>query len=226
MLIGNLPGECMLSSTVSRILGANRSEFRALSGNLLSASQGELPKTVLIASGRAGEGRTTTAIAVAHTLATESNARVLLVDADTESPSLHECFELEQTPGLSASLAGGETDAIVKSGIDRLDVLPAGEALDKTARAFSSGGVVNLLQEWSEHYDHIILDSSPVLTTSVPTSLAPHVDGILLVAACEGTKWQVLETAQGKLLGAGGKVLGVILNKRRYYIPKFLYGSV
>lgn len=216
----------MLSNNMSKILGANRGEFRALSGNLLSAAQGELPKTVLVASSRPGEGRTTTAIAVAHTLATESNARILLVDADTENPSLHTCFELEQGSGLSASLDGGEMDSIVKSGIERLDVLPAGDAPDQTARALSSGGVVKLLQQWSKHYDHIILDSSPVLTTSVPTSLAPHVDGILLVAECERTKWQVLETAQGKLLGAGGNILGVIMNKRRYYIPRFLYGSV
>jgi protein-tyrosine kinase len=215
----------MLSNNASRILGASRAEFRALSGNLLSAAQGELPKTVLVASSRPGEGRTTTAIAMAHTLATESNARVLLVDADTENPSLHTCFELEQGSGLSESL-NGEMDSIMKSGIDRLDVLPVGNAPDQTARALSSGGVVKLLQQWSEHYDHVILDSSPVLTTSVPTSLAPHVDGILLVAECERTKWQVLETAQGQLLGAGGCILGVILNKRRYYIPRFLYGSV
>jgi protein-tyrosine kinase len=215
----------MLSNNMSKILGANRAEFRALSGNLLSAAQGELPKTVLVASSRPGEGRTTTAIAMAHTLATESNARVLLVDADTENPSLHTCFELEQGSGLSESL-NGEMDSIMKSGVDRLDVLRAGDAPDQTARALSSGGVVKLLQQWSEHYDHVILDSSPVLTTSVPTSLAPHVDGILLVAECERTKWQVLETAQGQLLGAGGNILGVILNKRRYYIPRFLYGSV
>ncbi|MBT3192200.1 MAG: CpsD/CapB family tyrosine-protein kinase [Verrucomicrobia bacterium] len=216
----------MLSSNISRILGANRTEFSVLGGNLLSAAKGSLPKTVLVASSRAGEGRTTTAVAVAHTLATESNARVLLVDADTEAPSLHTCFELQKEPGLSANLDGGAPDSIMKSGIERLDVLPAGDAPEQTARALSSGGIVELLRQWSEHYDHIILDSSPVLTTSVPTSLAPHVDGILLVAECQRTKWQVLETAQEKLLGVGGRVLGVILNKRRYYIPKFLYGSV
>ena len=222
----HLLDEDMLSSNISRILGANRTEFSVLGGNLLSAAKGSLPKTVLVASSRAGEGRTTTAVAVAHTLATESNARVLLVDADTEAPSLHTCFELQKEPGLSANLDGGAPDSIMKSGIERLDVLPAGDAPEQTARALSSGGIVELLRQWSEHYDHIILDSSPVLTTSVPTSLAPHVDGILLVAECQRTKWQVLETAQEKLLGVGGRVLGVILNKRRYYIPKFLYGSV
>jgi len=57
-------------------------------------------------------------------------------------------------------------------------------------------------------------------------SLASQVDGVLLVVACERTKWQVLETAQQRLVGSGGKVLGVILNRRKHYIPRFLYGSV
>jgi len=217
----------MLSNNVNKILGANRTELSLLGGNLLSATKGKLPRTILVTSARAREGRTTTAIAIARSLATESNARVLLVDADTESPSLHGCFGVAQAPGLSGCLNGsGNTQGIVESGIDRLAVLPAGDSPDQTARFLSGAGVVQLLEEWILLYDHIVMDSSPVLSTSAPGLLAPHVDGILLVAECERTKWQVLEKAEEKLTGSGGNVLGVILNKRRYYIPKFLYGSV
>jgi capsular exopolysaccharide synthesis family protein len=219
-------GESMLSSDISRVLGANRNEFRALGGNLLSATEGALPKTILVTSARPGEGRTTTAVAVAHTLATECHARVLVVDADVESPSLHTCFDMAQSPGLSERLGGAGQDGITQSGIDGLDVLAAGDDVTVTGRSLSAGGIDDLLKELSTRYDHIVFDSSPVLTTSTSILLARHVEGVLLVAACERTKWQVLEAAQEKLLGSGGKVLGVILNQRRYYIPKFLYGSV
>jgi protein-tyrosine kinase len=216
----------MLSNAISRILGANRKELGMLGGNLLSATNGKLAKTILVTSSRAGEGRTTTAVAIAHALATESNARVLLVDADTVSPTLHTHFGIEQTPGLSGCTKGEQAQGVTESGIDRLSVMPSGNAPEQTARFLTGDGIVNLLEAWSDLYDHIVLDTSPALSTPTPSLLAPHVNGILLVAECERTKWQVLETAQEKLIGAGGNVLGVILNKRRYYIPKFLYGSV
>ena len=217
----------MLSRDINRILGANRTELGMLGGSLLSATKGKLPKTILVTSARRGEGRTTTAVAIAHALATESNARVLLVDADTRNPSLHDCFEIEPAPGFSEYVTEGESvSGITESGIDRLAIMPAGQHPEDTARFLAGGGVVHLLEEWAQEYEHIILDTSSVLATSTPALLAPHVDGVLLVAECERTKWQVLEAAQEKLLGSGGNVLGVILNKRRYYIPKFLYGSV
>ena len=195
-----------------------------LEGHLLSATAGKLSVTLLVTSARAGEGRTTTAVAIAHALATESNAKVLLVDADTVAPTLHTHFGIEKTPGLSECSEGEQK--IAETGIERLSVMPAGNAPEQTARFLSGDGIVPLLAEWSDLYDHIILDTSPAPATPTPSLLAPHVNGILLVAECERTKWQVLETAQEKLIGAGGNVLGVILNKRRYYIPKFLYGSV
>lgn len=204
----------------------NRNEFRALGGNLLSATEGALPKTILVTSARPGEGRTTTAVAVAHTLATECHARVLVVDADVESPSLHTCFDIGHAPGLSGCLGDTGQDGITESGIEGLDVLAAGDDATLTARSLSGDGINDLLKEWSTRYDHIVLDSSPVLTSSASIQLARHVDGVLLVAACERTKWQVLETAQDKLLSSGGNVIGVILNQRRYYIPRFLYRSV
>ena len=216
----------MLSRDISRILGANRTELGMLGGSLLSATKGKLPKTILVTSARRREGRTTTAVALAHALATESNACVLLVDADMHSPSLHNCVGLEQEPGLSGCINGGDDHGVSESGIDRLTVMPAGADPENTARFLASEGIVNVLEEWPQQYEHIILDTSSVLSTSTPTLLAPHVDGVLLVAECERTKWQVLEAAQEKLVGAGGCVLGVILNKRRYYIPKLLYGSV
>ncbi len=216
----------MLSKTTSKILGANRVELDTLGGNLVSAAKGKLPKTILVTSSHPREGRTTTAIAVASALATEFHARVLLVDADTHTPSIHKCFDVEPAPGLSECFDNEHTEGIVKNGIERVDILPAGKKPNYSSRFFAGGNIKQLLEEWLQTYDHIILDTSSVLTTSTPTLLAPHVDGILLVTECERTKWQVLETAQNKLLGSGGNLLGIMLNKRRYYIPKIFYRSV
>ncbi len=216
----------MLSKKTNNILNANRVELDTLGGNLVSAAKGKLPRSILVTSSHPKEGRTTTAIAVASALATEFHARVLLVDADTHTPSIHTSFDSEHSSGLSECFDNENSEGITKSGIDRVDILTAGKKPSHSSRYFANGNIKHLLEEWAQTYDHIILDTSSVLTTSTPTLLAPHVDGILLVVECERTKNQVLETSQNKLIGAGGNLLGIMLNKRRYYIPKLFYRSM
>jgi capsular exopolysaccharide synthesis family protein len=216
----------MLSKKTSNILNANSLEIDILSGNLMSAAKGKLPKSILVTSSHPKEGRTTTAIAVAKALADEFHARVLLVDADTHTPSIHTIFDVEQTSGLSECFDNDNSEGIINSGIERIDILTAGEKPSHSSRFFANGNIKHLLEEWEQIYDHIIIDTSSVLTTSTPTLLAPHVDGILLVVECERTKGQVLETSQNKLLGSGGNILGIMLNKRRYHIPSLFYRSV
>jgi Mrp family chromosome partitioning ATPase len=74
-----------------------------------------------------------------------------------------------------------------------------------------------------ERYSLILLDAPSIAESSDALLAAPETDGIVMVVEAGSTRWQVAENAREKLAMQGGNVLGVILNKRRFYIPSFIY---
>lgn len=85
----------------------------------------------------------------------------------------------------------------------------------------------NLLEAYWQHLaeraELIILDTPPVLSSPLAQALAPTVDGVILVVEAERTRTEVARAAQHALTMAGAKILGVVLNKRRYHVPKRVY---
>ena len=75
-------------------------------------------------------------------------------------------------------------------------------------------------------FDYVFFDTGPVLNSSDVALMARHFDGVIVVVECERTKWEVLELAKAKIVNVNGKILGVVLNKRQYYIPAGLYGKI
>ena len=80
-----------------------------------------------------------------------------------------------------------------------------------------------LLQYPRHHYDFVIIDAA---ASSDGFALARHVDGVILVVEAEYTRWPVVQNFKDRLVSSGANILGVVLNKRRYYIPSFLYHRV
>lgn len=83
-----------------------------------------------------------------------------------------------------------------------------------------------LLQHLRCHYDFVIIDAAAATASTNGFALARHVDGIILVVEAEYTRWPVVQNFIDRLVGSGGNILGVVLNKRRYYIPSFLYNRL
>jgi len=75
----------------------------------------------------------------------------------------------------------------------------------------------------SGHFGHVILDAPPVHVSADALAFASKVDGIVLVIRAEATRWEVVQRAREQLEKAGGRILGTVLNRRRYVIPKRLY---
>ena len=87
----------------------------------------------------------------------------------------------------------------------------------------SPGMMRDLLNSLKEQFDLIVIDSAPALSTADGLCISSSVDGVVLVMEAENTRWPVAEEAKDRITVHGGNLLGIVLNKRQYYIPDFIY---
>lgn len=190
--------------------------FRRLRTALLLSPNFGGMKRILVTSSRKGEGKTTTSINIATSLA-EAGSRVLLIDADLRNPRLGEVFSLGDFPGLSEFLMDREGEEDLSENIvsltPNLDILPAGRVDESSAERLVSGNFEKLLEERSKVYDHIIVDSPPVTSFSDSTVIASMVDGVLMVVQGSKNSQEAVRNSAKLLRQVGARIVGVVLNK-------------
>jgi polysaccharide biosynthesis transport protein len=187
--------------------------YRALRTSVLLSSVDHPPKLLLVTSGKPGEGKTTTAINMAISLSQLGNS-VLIIDCDLRKPSVHKVLGIEQQCGLSTYLSRDAKliDVMQKLPIPNLWVLPCGPIPPNPAEMISSFKMKKLLRTLSENFDHIIIDSPPLLKVTDPVILSTMVDGVILVVHGGKSTRDMLRRTRQELAVAGGKVFGVVLN--------------
>ena len=213
--------------------GAAISEaFRALRTSVLLSTAEHPPQVLLITSSQPSEGKTATSLNLAITLA-QKGSRVLLVDADMRRPGLARALAMDNKNGLAEILTGAwefdEALAQKVEGLEGLFLLPAGAHPPNPAELLCSTKMENLIKHLRGKYDHILLDSPPVLPITDATILSSLVDGTILVVECEATTRAALSRACLVIDHSGGKILGTVLNKvdtRRdgYYGYRYYHG--
>jgi capsular exopolysaccharide synthesis family protein len=218
----------MLSQDLKTELMENGRELSAVEGNLLSVAESRHIKKIFITSCFTSEGKTVSAISMAYALSTSANAKVLLVDGNLHFPKIHELFNVKAIPGLSDLLiANADYSSVVReTEYQSLNIMPHGTGISDTLGVFRSKIFKDKLDFLSQSFDYIIFDGSSILSSSEAALTAKHFDGIILVIECEKTKWEVVQLAIEKIRNVGGIILGVVLNKRKFYIPKILYGKI
>ena len=182
-------------------------------------------KTILITGTAQGSGSSTTAANFAITLARDCSLNVLLVDANFRSPSLHEVFNIEYNQGLSQLLTKkeGGTSFFKKVGHGNLYVLPCGESSTVPMNLFESNRFEKTLKNMREKFDYVIFDAPPLNGYLDSIVICRKVDGVILVLESGKTRCEVAIKAKQELEEAGAKVLGVVLNRRKHYIPECIY---
>ena len=158
--------------------------YRHLRTSLLFSSAGRPPQTILVTSSQPSEGKTTTAINTAITLA-QSDADVVIVDCDLRRPRIHNYFGLENTQGLTNYLSGErDTENLMKTyaELPRLKVITSGPIPPNPAELLSSNEMKNLLQFLRGRFKHVIVDSPPAISFTDAAILSTLVDGVVLVA--------------------------------------------
>lgn len=171
---------------------------------------------VIVTSALRGEGKTTTALDLARSMAL-GGEQVLLVEADLRRPTLAAALGLESERGLSAVLTGQvEVGAAVRpGGIDGLSVLPAGTVPPDPAELLSSPRMADVVAALRSGYDRVLLDASPLLPVTDAVICAGLVDGALLVVRWGRTHRDEVARAVAMLEQVHAPVLGTVLNGRR-----------
>ncbi len=193
-------------------------QFKRLRTHILRPSLDNPPKTILVTSAMAGEGKSLTAINLAITIAIELHSNALIVDCDLRNPSLSRWFGFREERGLSNYLLGEAEiqELLIKTSVDKLSILPGGTLQDNTVELIGSNKMKSLIMDLKARYPdrYIIFDSSPLLATTEPSVLNEMVDGILLVVKSAETPRESVQLAL-KMLDKK-KILGMVLNKQEF----------
>jgi capsular exopolysaccharide synthesis family protein len=190
----------------------------------VSPKQGAV-KVVLVAATTHGEGATTTSAILAATLARSGRSRILLIDANLRTPALDGVFAEEaHTEGLSDVVAADVPveSVIYQTNFPNLFLLPVGKTHTSPSYLFDGDPISKLLNDLREQFDFIIIDGAPLEGYSESLFLASKVDGVILVVESEKTKKQTIRKIKKELQWTPINLLGIVLNKKKKYIPAAL----
>ncbi|MEU3304425.1 polysaccharide biosynthesis tyrosine autokinase [Streptomyces sp. NPDC006678] len=185
--------------------------FRKLRVNLQFAEMGKRPKIIAVTSPLPREGKSSVSVNLAATLA-EEGAKVCLIDCDLRRPSVASALGLVRDAGLTTALVGkaGVRDVLQSAG--SFSVLTSGMIPPNPTQILGSSQFGAVLQDLAEEFDHVVVDTAPVLPFADTPAMAHAVDGYLLVARAGRTSRSQILDALRILDRVNVPVLGAVLN--------------
>ncbi len=196
--------------------------YRVLSSVILLSSLDNPPKVLVVTSALPGEGKSTVSCNLATALA-RGGRRVLLVDADLRCSSIDRHLGIRKEPGLTTLFATESTECPQYQPIAELPslhVVPAGFCPAGPTEILASSKMQQLIAAWRTEYDHIIIDTPPMLPFADALVLSARADGVILVARAGVSRRKALLRAVEVLSRSGVNVLGFVLNavpRQEYY---------
>jgi polysaccharide biosynthesis transport protein len=203
--------------------------YRQLRTSLLLSTAGRAPKTLLVTSSQQAEGKTTSAVNTAMSLA-QMGASVLVIDADMRQPRIHTIFGLSNDNGLSSILSAEMSDAEMFSRIEQhgesgLYLLTAGPLPPNPAELLGSEQMKRLIKLMSLSFTHIIIDSPPVSFFADSVIVSTMVDGVLLVVHGEKSSLSLVRRSRKVLSDVGSRIFGVVLNNVKLPRESYYYNA-
>jgi protein-tyrosine kinase len=172
-----------------------------------------------------GEGTSTIAREFARVSAFEVGQSVLLLDADRTQPTQHHYFALAEGNGWLEAIKNcrGIDGALYKIEDSKLFVSPSSNSTTFSPDIFNSASSDGFWKILKDRFDLIIVDSAPLTRSPDGLAIAPKADGVVLVIEAERTRGAVAENVKERISQVGGNILGLVFNKRRFYIPESIY---
>jgi succinoglycan biosynthesis transport protein ExoP len=209
--------------------------YRNIRTSLLLSFSEHPPRKLIITSANPLEGKTTTLINTAVSLA-QTGSRVLIIDADMRKPRVHKVLDQGNGLGLSNFLSGQAKlwSVIKRSNIPNLYYIPAGSIPPNPSDLLGSALWRDMMLALGERFDHIVVDTPPVIGFADSVILSSMVDGVILVVLGGKTSRLALQRAKESLQQVNGKILGVVINRVNiersdysdyYYRYQYYYGE-
>ena len=208
--------------------------YRHLRTSVLLSTAGRTPKSLLVTSSLPGEGKTTTAVNTAISLA-QTGASVVIIDADMRRPRLQSIFDMQGQQGLSSILSSDASEdemlSMVRSDEESgLSVLTSGPIPPNPAELLGSDQMHRLLAVLQAKYTHVVIDSPPVSSFTDGVLISTMVDGVLLVVHGGKSSRHIVRRSKQLLNDVGAKIFGVVLNNinlqsHDYYYYQTYYGQ-
>ena len=188
--------------------------YLAVQTNLGFTTEHGVPRSFAVTSTRPAEGKSTTALALATTLA-RAHRKVILVDGDMRSPSIHHLGGVDHDHGLSNFLSG--QDDISTLTFPMLDLgftaMSAGPIPPNAAELLTGNRLAVLIERLGEQYDHVVIDSPPVMGLADAPLIASRVEGVIYAVESHGIRTSMVKTALARLTSANARIIGGVLTK-------------
>jgi capsular exopolysaccharide synthesis family protein len=200
--------------------------YRTLRTNIEFASVDEALQVIMVSSAGPGEGKSTT-IANLAVAFSQSDRKVLLIDADMRKPTAHKSFQISNRFGLSSVISQQCTlqEVIQSSDIPNLDIMTSGPIPPNPAEMLASKRMTALLEELKGKFDIVLIDTPPLLAVTDAQIASTKSDGVVLVVDQGRVKRQFAQRAIQNLQNVNARILGVVLNnvKRRSNEEAYYY---
>jgi protein-tyrosine kinase len=210
----------------------------AKSLSIANPSESNLASTVLdqdlrilfLTAANPGAGTTTSALVLATQLAQMSSGHVLLVDASQSSTNLTQQLGLTKERGFRDLLFNTQSppllqDCVVDVSSLPFHILPSGR-FSRGNEHLTPERLSPLLDELGSRYRFVVIDGDAVYSAADTLVISTQVDGVIMVVRAEDTRWEVGQAAVQRLTQAGAKLVGSVFNRRKYYMPKWLYKNL
>ena len=203
--------------------------YLSVQTNLQFTTEHGVPRSMAVTSTRPAEGKSTTAVALAMLLA-RSNKRVVLIDGDMRSPSVHHLAGVRNERGLSNFLAGEDDLKPLLYPVDTfgITVMASGPLPPNAAELLTGDRFKKLLSDLGRSFDHIVVDSPPVMGLADAPLISSCVESVVYVVESHGIRTSLVRTAIARLGSASAHIVGGVLTKfeakRAHYGYGYEYG--
>lgn len=199
--------------------------YLAIQTNLGFTTEHGVPRSLAVTSTRPAEGKSTTALALATMLA-RAQRSVILVDGDMRSPSVHHLGGVDHDRGLSNFLSGQDDLAPLTFQMSDLGftAMSAGPLPPNAAELLTGSRLPLLVTRLLEIYDHVVIDSPPVMGLADAPLIASRVEGVVYAVESHGIRSSLVKTALGRLISANAHIVGGVLTKFEARKAHYGYG--
>ncbi len=203
-------------------------ELGILENSIETSLKGKKKKSLIFTSAASSEGTTTISVSYARLLALKGQERILICEMNARNPVFKELFAVSNGAGVSDYFTGKKNLAAITqaTSASMLDVIHVGEVDPAFIQIHLQRVFPKLVEEAAATYDTVIFDAPAIVSSPETAPMCAYVDGVVVVVQAGKTKREIVQRSLNSIARYDGNVLGIILNRKKYYIPGFLYKRI